>query len=149
MASDRVIGVWCHPEIPASSGSHPLENKKTLRTVEFFSEFFFFVRMESSLVEDREQIPVMVESWIRCELEELVERYGKYCDLLTSVSRYLSLVYTISSDIVVYFCMDIVCAMIGHPLDECVSRIPCLFAQFTQSTYDSIFIWRVERSSRQ
>ena len=87
--------------------------------------------MESSLVEDREQIPVMVESWIRCELQELVERYGKYCDLLTSVPRYLSFVRTIPSDIVMHFCMDIVCAMIGHPLDEYISRIPCLFAQFT------------------
>lgn len=47
MASDRVLGI-----------------KNPLHTVEDFFEGIFFVWMEASLIEYREQIPVMVESWI-------------------------------------------------------------------------------------
>ncbi len=78
-----------------------------------------------------------------------MERYSEWFYEFTPITRYLSCIYTVSSYIVMYFCMDIIGSMISHPFGEFTWNIACLFPEFTQSTFFWILIWRVERSPRQ
>lgn len=126
---------------------HPF-SVDTLSSEKYFSEFFFFLRIHSRLIEYGYERPVVMEADITREIEELIEAHIEYTDLLTRIWRYLLYIPHITSDVEIRMSRDIARAIEYMPERPIITHVSCLFEEFSLCACERIFIWRIERSPR-
>jgi hypothetical protein len=89
-----------------------------LLTIPEEMEFSIFFRRESSFIEDRKEIPVMVECCIGCEGKKLVECHFEEFDLLSGIRLNRLSREAISSNVVMCVGHYIPCSIVPKPRSQ-------------------------------
>lgn len=126
--------------------------KKKRELVVFFSEkesseFFFLVRIDPSLIEYRNQRPMMMKSDITREIEKCIKIKRKKANTLSWITLNLSHFLRTSNNVEMCECRNIARSIESMPVRPIISSISSLLKEFTFGTNTWIFIGRVKRSS--
>ncbi len=106
------------------------------------------MRIYPCFVENREKIPVMMETNIRGQLEKFIKWDFKKLNLLTTIRCNRCYLHDVTSYKIVRISHHIARTIISEPRLQILYTISSFFEEFSSGTFYWIFIWSIKCTTR-